>query len=203
MLFNLINKYYCFKSCEREYLLFLKRAKEMEYAILSLEEYYDKWTNGKLNGPVIALRHDVDGSDIRGNEMFFNLEKTCGARATYYFRLLFINKYSKFVDKLFQEGFSVGYHFEEPATFAKLKKLKSRQEVFEYRHEISELFNKNCDYFRLNVNSNLKSVCSHGDWINRKLGFANHELLDYSILEGCRIQFEAYNNALINSFRTI
>ena len=54
--------------------------------------------------------------------------------------------------------------------------------------------------FRKNYNNELKSVCSHGDWINRTLSFVNQDFIDLNKLGEIGISFEAYNSKILNTF---
>ena len=155
--------------------------------------------HGESDGPQprpgrrLALRHDVDIRDLAGNEAFYAAELAVGARSTFYFRLSTVQAHEALIGRLLADGFEVGYHFEEAAALARHEGLGSRDAVEKRRDQIQNLFRRNCDLFRRRWNPALASVASHGDWINRRLGFANHEFLTPELLTSCGLAFEAYS----------
>jgi hypothetical protein len=188
---------YLIGSRRPEYDELLRRASALNYDLLSLIEFYDLEKNIILptGYRCIGLRHDVDVGNVASTRMLHKVEEKHNAHATYYFRLSTAAKCEKLIGLLLARGFEVGYHFEEAATLAKRRHLQSRAEVFSYREEIQTMFRQNCQAFRSRYNTQLRSVCSHGDWINRKLGFINNEFLDDHILEECGLSFEAYQQS--------
>jgi hypothetical protein len=185
-----------------EYRSLLREAQNRGYAFLSLVEFHEQVKHGLLSSDrrCLVLRHDVDVRSVRCTEEFYKREIAEGAHATYYFRLSTAKVHRKLIDNLLHNGFEVGYHFEEPATLAKRRHLRSRDEVFKHQHKIHEMFRINCDNFRKLYNPDLRSVCSHGDWINRHLNFVSHELLDDKLLSECGIDFEAYQDKFQKNF---
>jgi hypothetical protein len=143
----------------------------------------------------IALRHDVDSPNHRGDRMFFEVERRLGARSTFYFRMGTWKSNRGLIRDLLRNGFEVGYHYEEAAAVALLRGARRRCEVFAHRQEIRDRFRANCRTFRREVCADLVSVCSHGDWINRALRFVNREFVDPYILAEENIRFEAYDIA--------
>jgi hypothetical protein len=65
--------------------------------------------------------------------------------------------------------------------------------VFRHREEIVSEFRHNCVSVRKTWNPALRSVAAHGDWINRRQGFTNNELIDRLVLDRCGLEFEAYD----------
>jgi hypothetical protein len=177
-----------------EYTSILRRAKEAGYALISLGEFVESLRKGKPAERCVILRHDVDINAVGANEAFFRTELAHGAHSTFYFRLSTFQRHARLIRWLREAGFEVGYHFEEGATIAKRRRLASRELVFQHRDEIVGEFRRNCDGIRAHWNSELRSVCAHGDWINRKLGFTNNELIDRRVLDECGLEFEAYDS---------
>ncbi len=192
-----------FTSYELAYNAFLKAAGQSGFDMITLIDSLDRFRGGVSTKPCLALRHDVDINSVAGNQMFFRVERAHGATATYYFRLSTAKAHRVFIAQLLQAGFEVGYHFEEAATVAKRRRLKEREEVFRFRDEIQEQFKHNCEQFRQQYNPHMRSVSSHGDWINRHLKFSNRDLLDTQILAQCGLDLEAYDSNFRRCFELI
>jgi hypothetical protein len=177
-----------------EYASLLHAARAAGYTFVTVRELdaRRRAATGPPDELLIALRHDVDIRNPAGNEMFHALETAAGAVSTTYFRLSTVTAHAKLIPRLLAAGFEVGYHFEEGATIAKRFRLRSREQVFARKHEIDDLFIRNCAAFRERWAPDLVSVSSHGDWVNRRLGFLNRDLIDADVLRRARIGFEAY-----------
>jgi hypothetical protein len=185
-----------------EYLSILRLARDRGYRLLSLEDFVACSRDGGGSARCVILRHDVDIDDVPGNEAFFRAELEVGARATYYFRLSTARTHLGLIERLRDAGFEVGYHFEEGATLAKQWRWRSREEVFGHRDEIVSAFRQNCESIRNSWSPALRSVAAHGDWINRKLGFINNELIDRRTLAECGLAFEAYDSDIRDAVDT-
>jgi hypothetical protein len=182
----------------KEYEALLRKACDMGYKLVSLAEFHARTSVGAGPGcRWLVLRHDVDIGDVAGNASFFAIERNLGAQSTFYFRQSTARTHERLMQPLIDAGFEVGYHFEEAATVAKGRGLRSRGAVFEHRREIEDLFQSNCWAFRARWNPHLQSVASHGDWINRRLGFTNNELVSSELLTACDLRFEAYGPDLL------
>ena len=107
-----------------------------------------------------------------------------------YFRLKTLEKSKNLINRLIKDNFEVGYHFEEPAII--IKKLPSTSNINNYMNDITRLFDKNINNFKNSFNLNECSICSHGDWINRKLKFTNNFFINQKIKKKHNILFEAY-----------
>lgn len=187
-------------SYELAYSAFLEAAAQDGYDVISVIDSLDRFRGGKPTRPCLAIRHDVDINIVAGNRMFFRVEQAHRVTATYYFRLSTAMAHHKFIDQLLRAGFEVGYHFEEAAEVAKRRRLTTREEVFRYRDEIQERFKYNCERFRQRYNPHLRSVSSHGDWVNRRLKFSNKELVDELVLSQCGLDLEAYDSSFKSYF---
>ena len=71
--------------------------------------------------------------------------------------------------------------------------LRSREALKERWEQVQSEFRKNCRWFRRHNNPELKTVASHGDWMNRRLKIVNHELIDKTLLQECNLELEAYD----------
>ena len=199
---NRIKIDYLRESFIDEYRNLLSLAIGKEYQIVSLIEAFGLIKNNLVgnDSKIIALRHDVDLNNVEANRTFFEAEKKYGAKSSFYFRLSTISAHRDLIRELLDQGFEVGYHFEEGATVAKREKIKNIGDIVKYKKEVQELFINNCNYFRQYFNKNLASVCSHGDWLNNRLKFANHELIDKETLAKVNIEFEAYDTDILSMF---
>lgn len=185
-----------------EYDELLGSARSLGYRLVSMSQFDRARRAGGLQPDerYLAIRHDVDIVDLHGNEAFQGIEVRHGAQATYYFRLRTAPAHERFIDRLRDDGFEVGYHFEEAATVAKRRGLRDRAELLARRDEIVDAFRANVATFRSRWNPDLTSVASHGDWINRRLGVANHEFVSPELLAGLDLAFEAYQSDLHAAF---
>lgn len=181
-----------------EYAELLAAAAAAGYEMLSLAHFHALAARGALESRrVLALRHDVDIRDQAGNEAFYDTELAVGARSTFYFRRSTAGSHRTLIERLLADDFEVGYHYEESATVARRAGLTSRAEVETRTSEIHALFLRQCADFRARWNPALTSVASHGDWINRRLGFANHAFVTPALLRASGLEFEAYGDDLL------
>ncbi len=193
-----VRRNYAGRDRRAEYADLLSAAAGAGYEMVSLARFHDLATGGQdSDRRLLALRHDVDIRDVAGNEAFYEAELAVGARSTFYFRLSTAPTHRDLIRRLRRDGFEVGYHFEEAATLARLAGLTSRAQVEARRAEIADRFQSNCALFRTRWNPDLVSAASHGDWINRRLGFANHEFVTSDLLRACGLDFEAYGDELL------
>jgi hypothetical protein len=108
-------------------------------------------------------------------------------------------------DRLIQEiassGDEASYHFEELASVCKRRLLKTREAALGALPEIRELFIANLEAFRRRTGLPAHIVAAHGDWVNRRLGCSNVEVLaDAEIRKRAAVDLEAYDQALIGLY---
>ena len=183
-----------------EYFRLLATARRAGYELLGLEEFQRRAASEGRDWHALALRHDVDIRDVEGNEAFHAVERAIGARSTSYFRACTAGAHASLILRLLRDGFEVGYHYEEGATIAKWRGLASREAVEELRDEVVALFRHNCAEFRRRWNPGLSSIAAHGDWINGRLGFANHAFVTPQLLSEEGLRFEAYDADFLGQF---
>lgn len=173
-----------------EYSQLLGDARARGYEIRSLESV---WSDVEGTHLSIALRHDVDRPATRPAREVFSREKSAGVKSTFYFRLKDFPHNEALVGELLDAGFDVGYHYEEAAAIAKELALRSRQELGKHGPRISDQFRANVALIRDRYHPGMRSVSSHGEWVNSRLGFPNHEFVSEELLAECGLWFEAYH----------
>lgn len=166
---------------------------------MTVRDYYEILrTTGIGNEKILLNRHDVD-SDIKTAKAFFEIETKHKVKATYYFRLSTLNE--KFCREIEKFGSEASYHFEEIASFCKKKHIKTKAQAEANMELIREIF---CNNFRMVekvIGKKITTVCSHGDFVNRKLSLINNEITKSSLLrKELGINCETYDKDLINSF---
>lgn len=173
-----------------QYREVLQKALQNGYRFVTLKEFDVTKTKQ------VILRHDID-SDIGIAKKMFAIEKSLGIRSTYYFRKNTANK--RLMRTLTEYGCEVSYHFEEIAQFAYRHNLSDREEIFSHIGPIRENFKKNLEKFRKKGGCESKTVASHGDFVNRKTGIVNNELLNDALRKECGILREAYDAELMDN----
>jgi len=145
-------------------------------------------------------RHDID-TDVSTAKKFFDAEKKYGVVSTYYFRL----KTADFVlmKEIAAYGSEVGYHYEEIAQFAKEHRIRSREKILEHLPAIREEFLKNFRELDTRLGSKIRSVASHGDFVNRSLGLANTLIIDDEVRQKAGIMVECYDDKLMSAYSAV
>jgi hypothetical protein len=188
-----IRRDYLFAPRHEEYRHILEVARKQEYRVMSLLEFHSRQRD-LADQRVLALRHDVDTNNHKGVRLFFGLEKEFGVSATYYFRLRTFGM-TQIVRELLEYGSEVGYHYEEPADLAKRYRMTSCRELEkeENRKRIDEMMQRNIQSLNTKLGIQIKSLSSHNDFYNRRLGVENHAFLSDSVRQRFSILFEAYD----------
>lgn len=180
--------------------LIYEKAKSNRYEFHSLISFYDKINSGSgidARKKYFISRCDVD-TDVSTARMIFDLYESLCVRSSFYFRLSTIDK--NLMKKIEKSGSEASYHFEEIATLAKLHRWKSRSEIdFNLARE---LFVQNFSHIKNESGLAMRSVCSHGDFVNRSLGVVNHELLNTNVRNILEIELEAYDEILMSHVHT-
>lgn len=162
------------------------------YEFITIIEFWNLIKTNSINNDkkYLIIRHDID-TDPKTAYQLFLIEKKYNIKSTYYYRLKTIDKIS--IKKMLNFGCEIGYHYEEIGTIAKKKKIKSKEEVDSLMHLIQAEFTKNYNYF-LTINPNMKTIASHGDFVNANyLKLQNHYLIDDKLRNKLKIEVEAYD----------
>ena len=197
VIFNRIYSDYLMPSRLKEYEKIISFLKKNDYEFLTLKEYKNLLDNKNLKGKYFINRHDID-TDILTAKAFFEIEKKYNVKATYYFRISTLD--FEFMKEIEEYGSEASYHFEEIATFAKKNHIKSKDEIFNRMNEIKKLFKQNFFNIESKLGYKLLTVCSHGDFVNRKLKIVNNEIIkDKELRRELGIIAEAYDKDIMES----
>jgi len=164
--------------------------------LLSVVEYWDRVSEGrcKPEGRFLILRHDID-TDVDTARAMWDVETSLGVTSSSYFRLSTIAP--KLMREMHAQGSEPSYHYEEIATFAKLRRLKTVSEVERNLPEIKARFRDNLLELRDKTGLPMRTVAAHGDFVNRALGYPNWKLLeDIDMRAELKIELEVYDRAL-------
>jgi hypothetical protein len=97
-----------------------------------------------------------------------------------------------------QSGSEARYHYEEIASVAKQKHLKTVEQVLREMPSICELFAANLLSLREKTGLPMSTVAAHGDFVNRKLHIGNRVILqDQALREKLGIELEVYDDAMM------
>ena len=166
------------------------------YQVLSIRHFLTLAREGSLEGHsrYLILRHDID-TDVATAKEIWRLERRHDICASFFFRLQTAD--IALMIEIHTGGGEVGYHFEEIATFAKRKGLKVASNLDHLRKDAGELFCENLTALRKNSGLPLRGIATHGDFVNRRLGIINFELLTPEIRQLMDIDYEAYDAELV------
>ena len=189
---------YLMPSRLHHYAALLRQASQAGYRQTSVRGWLAALQSGAPDGPVLVHRHDID-TDLRTARALFALEQQHGVHASYYFRLSTLD--FGLMRDIERYGSEASYHYEEVATYAKRAHLKQADAVRARLPEIRAEFERNFRRIEAGLGGKMRTVASHGDFANRRLGMVNCELLDDPALrERCGIACECYDPALLASF---
>jgi len=196
---NRIYSDYFMPSRLSEYERIIKSLIENGYEHITVRDYNYRLKNNLLeNKKYFINRHDID-TDVATAKEFFKIEKKYNVKASYYFRLSTLD--FNFMKEIESYGSEASYHFEEIATFAKKYHIKSKYEIIKRLDEIKKEFIKNFQIIENRIGVKLKTVCSHGDFANRKLQIINNEITkDYNLRKELGIECETYDKDIMDSF---
>jgi hypothetical protein len=186
-----------------DYRAILEKAVEKKYKHYTLPEYYSLLKNGLPaddDQRIFIHRHDID-TDSNTALLFYKAEKEYQIKASYYFRLSTLNK--DIMQRLHTDGFEVGYHFEEIADYCKKHRIFSAGELPQHYSAIRDLFKTQLRHVEKTAGFKIRSIASHGDFVNRKLKTPNYAFITEELLSECGLEFECYNPLLTQSFTTM
>jgi hypothetical protein len=183
-----------------EFERLLSSALTAGYRFMTLPDYFARLvSNGVPEDRVFILRHDID-TDPKTAARFLDAERRHGVCASYYFRLSTWD--NDLVNAVLEAGGEAGYHYEEIAQYCKAYPAKAA-EVRSHYSEIRELFSRHVRHLEQQTGVKIRSVASHGDFVNRKLGIPNHDMVTPELLDSLGIGFECYDARLLSSYSAI
>ena len=196
---NRIYSDYLMPSRLGEYEKIIKQLCNDGYEHVTFREYKKLLKIGlETNKKYFINRHDID-TDVATAKEFFKIEKKYNIKASYYFRLSTLD--FDFMKEIEAYGSEASYHFEEIAQYAKDNHLKTKDAVITHMTQIKEQFILNFQMIEDNLGFKLHTVCSHGDFVNRKLKIVNNEITkDEKLRNELGIQCETYDKEIMNSF---
>lgn len=180
-----------------EYEALLVHALDKGYKVVSVEQWAQLLAEHGATVPfrVMIMRHDVDTDEKQTLESS-EVEQRLGVGASYFFRWLTMSP--QIIEQVSRRGLHTSYHFEEVADFAKRHRLRSAEQVVARMPEIRDMFAANVDRLRRQFGWSMRMVCSHGDWLNRRLGIRNLALLeDRPFRQQMGIEWETYDEPLM------
>lgn len=172
-------------------------AKKAGYTQTSVRGYVDLIRAGRCPADKVLIhRHDID-TDLRTTRKLFDIEKKQGIRSSFYFRLSTLDV--RLMREIEEYGSEASYHYEELATYAKKHKIKDPAVLRSRMADIRADFVANFSCIEQQLGSKMRTVASHGDFVNRRLKLNNTEVLDDPTLRQlCGIDCEAYDRALLD-----
>ena len=180
-----------------DYRALLAAAARHGYRVVGVDDWATLLRDGNAAtaGRLLVMRHDID-TDAPFSLDWARAEHEVGARASYFFRLSTMQP--DVIEAVARLGHHVSYHFEELADVAKARRLRTPEQVKQYMPEIRERFADNLARLRRQFGWDGHVVCSHGDWMNRRLGLRNLELLaDPAVRAQLDVRHETYDAELM------
>lgn len=176
----------------------VQAANQAGYSQISIRQYYDLLSQGQaLPDRIIIHRHDID-TDLRTTRKLFEINKKHGVRSSFYFRLSTLD--IKLMREIEEYGSEASYHYEEMATYAKKNKIKDAAVLRDCLPRIRNEFSANFSAIEQRFGRKMRTVASHGDFVNRKLKLSNTEILtDLQLRQQCGIEVEAYDRILMEN----
>lgn len=169
------------------------------YEFLTVRDVAQHLQQGKPLPPRrVTLRHDID-TDPEYADRWLMVESRHGIRASYYFRLRTLDISA--MKRIERAGGEASYHFEELASVIRragdARKEVSAAAIASARKEFEENFlaiSSRCGW-------QLRTVASHGDFVNRRIGMTNSIVVaDADLRSRLGIVAEAYDADLTATF---
>ena len=179
------------------YRALLEAALEAGYAIVSVEGAWAAIEAGRLDpaGRTLVLRHDIDTGPLTAGAMW-RIERDLGVGSSYYFRLSTLDL--GLMAEIAAGGSEASYHYEELATVAKRHRPRTTAAALALVPEAQDRFRHNLERLRGQTGLPFRTVASHGDFVNRKLGLMNWTILaDPAFRAAVGIDLETYDEAFM------
>lgn len=181
-----------------QYRAFLESALGAGYDIVSVDAFW-RLVSGPGVDPArrhLVLRHDVD-TDPGTAAAMWGIDRDLGVRSSYHFRLSTVDPV--LMRAIADGGGDAGYHYEELATIGKRRALRTRADVDAYLPEVRAEFAGNLARLRTRTGLPMRVVSAHGDFVNRRLGVPNWELLvDAAFRAEAGVDADGYDRAILD-----
>jgi hypothetical protein len=143
----------------------------------------------------LVLRHDVD-TDWRTAAAMWKIDRELAVESSYFFRLTTLAP--ALIADIAGGGSEASYHYEELATIAKRRGLRSASDALRHVTEAQDLFAANIGRLRAATGLPMAVVAAHGDFVNRRLGVPNWVILDDPVVrQDVGIVLETYDEAYL------
>ncbi len=186
----------------KEYETLLVTALKNNYTHVTIPDFYSLVKSNSIynDKKYFIHRHDID-SDLATARKMFEIEQKQNIKTSYYFRLSTFDPI--LMNEINNSGCEVGYHYEELAQYCKNHKIKSKKEITPHFEELQNIFKQNIKLLESRLNFKIKTIASHGDFVNRKINMSNFEFLTEQFLQEQKIELECYNETLLKHFNII
>ena len=181
-----------------DYRALLETALGAGYAIVSVERFWALIGADAVDPArhYLVLRHDIDTGPRTARAMW-RIERSLGIAGSYYFRLSTLDL--GLMADIAAAGGEASYHYEELATVAKCRHLRTRADALAHLPEAQDRFQRNLARLRALTGLPMRVVASHGDFVNRKLGLINWAILaDPEFRVEVGIELETYDEAFMS-----
>ena len=168
------------------------------YNVVSVEGFWALIKGGSVDpaGRYFVLRNDIDTGPRTARAMW-QIERSLGIVSSYFFRLSSLDL--ALMADIGAAGGEASYHYEELATVAKRRRLRTPAEALQHLPEAQDLFRLNLERLRTSSGQPIRIVASHGDFVNRKLGLTNWLILvDETFRSEVGIELETYDAAFMS-----
>lgn len=175
------------------YDLYIKLAKAKGYIVTDYEDYLTNYKDKDVK--VLILRHDIDiVSD--GTKYMLEIEKKNNVKATYYFRWSTFN--NPLIQEIHNAGFEVGLHYETLALYciSNDKYNIGPADIAKCKPLLIEEIKK----FKRLTGIDIKTISSHGNPINKRIGIPNYVILLGQKYSDFGIIGETYDENIIRKY---
>ena len=175
----------------------LESALDVGYEIVSVERMWSIIVADRLDPArrVLVLRHDID-TDPGTAAAMWAIDRDLGVRSSYFFRLSTLDP--ALMAEIAARGGEASYHYEELATVAKRRRLRSGLDLIAHLPEARDRFRRNLTRLRETTGLPMRVVASHGDFVNRALQSPNWLILDDpAFRHQVDVELETYDEALL------
>ncbi len=174
----------------------LRAARDAGYEVMGVGPFWHgREGHGSETRRVLVLRQDVD-TDPRTAAAMWRVNRRLGVDGSYFFRLATLDP--ELMARIADAGGEASYHYEELATIIKRRRLRTREAAVAALPEARDLFARNVERVRGATGLPIRVVAAHGDFLNRRLGITNSEILaDPSFREQVGIEVETYDAAYL------